>query len=541
MPLGVVPILVNVGAALLPAIVAGVSSAAALLFRPRELARAVRQNPVRALIVLLVLSAAGVGTWAGVKYWPAPEDPTKTAPKPGTVEAIDWSRVAVQFLRFEELHALGGHDGATRATRPAEAVIYRQNASRSGYAGGKSPTELMDLWSHREEPGAMHLSSPAVAGEWVYAASCVLDPPSNYGSAFCLNAKTGKVRWTKDYPKDPATGKEVELKGFFSSPAVTADGKYVVFGQGLHVDRDCSLLCFDAETGDLKWRVKTSLHLESSPAIHGDMVVIGAGAVEDEHMKPIGDPGFVLAVQISTGEVLWRHAVNDPESSPAIGADGTVYVGAGFNGSAVIALRPETDEQLKAKGQKRELWSSPTPFPAVGAITLTKNEVIMGCGNGNYVYADPNPAGAVLAFDRQTGKKLWEVRFPDAVLGAVAVRDDVAICGVRNGEVVALDLEKVRAGKTDEQVLWRVRVSERTPILSSPAFTGEFVYALSADGYLGVIRASDGKLIEKHYTNDEAKPGEMGLTVSSPTVANGRIYVGTETGGLRCLAGRKLQ
>ena len=48
-----------------------------------------------------------------------------------------------------------------------------------------------------------------------------------------------------------------------------------------------------------------------------------------------------------------------------------------------------------------------------------------------------------------------------------------------------------------------------------------------------VIDAADGRLIETHFLDDRANPGEMGLSVSSPAVAGGRIYVGSETGGLR--------
>ena len=37
--------------------------------------------------------------------------------------------------------------------------------------------------------------------------------------------------------------------------------------------------------------------------------------------------------------------------------------------------------------------------------------------------------------------------------------------------------------------------------------------------------------------NHESKPGELGLTFSSPLVSGGRVFVGSETGGLRCYVG----
>jgi outer membrane protein assembly factor BamB len=103
----------------------------------------------------------------------------------------------------------------------------------------------------------------------------------------CLDGETGKPLWqtTEVKGEGPQTqnsvfGNPAPLRPFFSSPAVTQDGKYLVIGQGLHEDRDCSLLCFDASTGQLRWAVKTPLHIESSPAIAGDVAVVGAGAVE---------------------------------------------------------------------------------------------------------------------------------------------------------------------------------------------------------------------------------------------------------------------
>jgi len=49
-----------------------------------------------------------------------------------------------------------------------------------------------------------------------------------------------------------------------------------------------------------------------------------------------------------------------------------------------------------------------------------------------------------------------------------------------------------------------------------------------------VLDAENGKVIEKIYINHKSHPGELGLTFSSPLVTDGRVIVGSETGGLRC-------
>ncbi len=414
----------------------------------------------------------------------------------------------------------------------AAPIQFRGNFERSGFTGGGSPAGLVPFWEYNEE-GAMFFSSVLVHDGKLYGASAFLDPTGSFGTIFCLDAESGDEIWVTD--TGGPDGDE-DLMGFFSSPSLTADGKNLLIGQGLHLDTGASLSCFDTATGRLNWAVKTPLHVESSPAIEGDIVVVGAGAVEKgtDH-KPQGDPegeghpGYVFGVRISDGKELWRHQVNDPESSPAI-HDGIAYIGSGINGKAVVAVRIAPDGELD--GKPREVWRTPTPFPASAAVTLTGDLVLVGCGSGDFVFASDNPEGVVLALDQKTGEIRWRAEMPAAILGAIAVREGVAVCPVRNGEVIAIDLN------AEGKELWRAKVHDDAPVLAGTAFTGSHVYAVSNDGYLAVIDASDGSTLETVYLNDPARPGELGLSIGSPTVAGGRLYVGSETGGVRCYVGK---
>jgi outer membrane protein assembly factor BamB len=90
----------------------------------------------------------------------------------------------------------------------------------------------------------------------------------------------------------------------------------------------------------------------------------------------------------------------------------------------------------------------------------------------------------------------------------------------------------------DGSVLWRARVSGKSAVLASCAVTGTHVYAVSGDGNLAVLDAKDGKVLEKVFLNDAANPG-TGLSMSPPQVVEGRVIVGSETGGVRCFVGTK--
>jgi outer membrane protein assembly factor BamB len=540
-PLAVVPVFVNAGAALMPAILGAVASAAALILKPRELMRAIARHPLVVvagiLIVLAVYFAWGFFAKAGTAT------PARNAVQ-AQAGSMDWPKVALELIRLQADggRAVASPPGGAVTPAPAAAqsgpVIFRGNPQRTGFTGGESPTGLTPLWEYNEE-NTMYLSSPLADGDFVFGASAYLDPPKSYGAVFCLDAATGRLIWQTDVK---GSGVDQEFFGFFSSPALTADRKSLIIGQGLHLDVGAELICLDAATGAVRWTVKTPLHVESSPAIEGDIVVVGAGAVESgADKKPEGDPkgrghpGYVFAVRISDGKELWRYDLIDPESSPAI-ADGIAYVGSGVNGAAVAALRIAPDEELKAKGLERLVWKVETPFYATGPVSLTDDLVIIGCGKGDFVFSAPNPEGVVIALEKSTGKVRWQTKLPDAILGAIALKDGKAIVPVRNGELVALDLR-------DGAILWRQenpadRISGTAPLLAGPAFTGEKIYATSQDGYLAVIDPTSGRILEKHYINSQNRPGELGLTFSSPFVAGGVVYVGSETGGLRAFAGK---
>jgi outer membrane protein assembly factor BamB len=516
----VVPIFTSAGAALLPTILATLASIAAIVFKPRELLRLTRRRPVTAGVTLATITVVlAISTWLLTS-----STPSRAATRVGqnAFVNIDWSKVAIDILMKENAGAVPTSFSLHAEKTANLPLVLGRDFARCFYGGGPSPAQLKRRWNFQPED-TMFLSSPVVSGKRVFAAGCQSELGNYVGLLAALDLETGKPLWQVTEVADEP------LRPFFSSPAVTSDGKYVVIGQGLHSDSNCSLLCFDAITGQFRWAVKTPLHIESSPAILDDMVVAGAGAIEDKSGKAIGDPGYVLAVRISDGKELWRQPVNDPESSPAIDESRVVYIGSGFNGNAVVAIRSDSEEQLRERKLDRIVWHTAIQQPVTSAITLLGDLVIAGAGNGDFVHSSQNARGEVVAWDRKSGEIRWRTPFDDAILGVISGRDGMLICPVRTGEVAAL------AAK-DGRILWRTRISRNAPILAGCAFTGERVYAVSSDGNLAVLNPQDGKLLSKTYLNAPSKPGS-GLSLSSPTVLGGCVFVGSETGGMHCFMG----
>jgi len=475
--IAVVPILVQAGTTALTTIIAGAATVVATVFRPQEWLRWVRSQqslamPVVGGILLICGILIGFGHKAALRRR----------------AEVDWTQVALTVIRSEQ------HAKLAKMTETG-------------------PHNLQPLWEFKP-PGTSFLSTPVLSNDRLYAASCVVDVNGTFGSVVCLDAATGQPIWQVDQIDHQ------DLKAFFSSPGISSDGQFLIIGEGLHFDLECHLICLHATTGKVHWKIEVPKnHVESSPAIFGDLVVVGAGAIERANHLPVDSPGYVLAVGISDGKIRWQSDLVDPESSPAIGRDGTTYIGSGANGCAVVAI--------DANGKR--LWKTSTRYPATGAISLSGDLVLAGTGRGDFVNADAHPAGAVLGLDRRGGAILWQTEFPDAVLGGLALGDAKVFCPVRDGTVTALDLAN---GKK----IWTQRISPE-PVLAATTFSGPYVYAVSSEGFIALLDQKTGRLIEKHLLNDEANPGRRNLSVSAPLVRGARVFVGSETGGLRCFVG----
>ena len=522
--LAVVPIFITAGSAVLPTVLAALAGAAAVLLRPSELLGLIRRRPGAFIAWTALIFCVSAVVWLAV---------TRTRPRVAKVVPVDWPAVARQIIARQQAGTVATTQSTTIKTDAA--IVEAHDFARTSTDGGPSPTNLKTLWTY-SPADTMFLATPAVFGDRIFVGGCVTDLGGYTGVLACLDAATGRAIWeTTDINGEP-------LKAFFSSPAVSADGKLVIIGQGFHQDKDCALLCFDAATGKLKWQAKSTEHIESSPAIRGDVAVVGVGAIEDHAGRPTGDPGHVMAVRISTGEILWRHPIIDAESSPAISEDGTVYIGSGLNGHAVVAIRSKPGASINDAANAKvsaemmappisagELWRTNCDMNCTGTITLTGDLVLAGVGNGDFAHSGPDAKGAVVALDAKTGTLRWQADFADAVLGPVAARDDMAVAPVRTGELAAIDL-------ADGHVRWKAEISKASPMLGGVSLTDKLVYALASDATLAVLERDDGKILERHAMNDAAKPG-VGLSSAAPQVVGGRVYVASETGGVRCLVG----
>jgi outer membrane protein assembly factor BamB len=319
---------------------------------------------------------------------------------------------------------------------------------------------------------------------------------------------------------------------------------------------------------DLKqlWTYEAGESIESSAAIVGGTVFVGS------------QKGELVALSLENGSVYWKFSTGSPigESSPAYG-NGVVYIG--DLGGWLNALNATDGRKLWAFKTNGEIKSSPvvvgdqvligsydetlyclsartgavrwrfktngpvhsTPSISDGmafiagcdelfrAIRLADGKEVFNVSSGAYTGASPAlRSGAAFygTFDNEVlsvnlGQKQieWRYEHPQRKFpfySSAAVTRDRVVVGGRDKMVHGLTL----AGKAVWTFTTRARVE------SSPAIAGGRVYVGSNDGRFYVLSLSDGA---KLWEFNAGAP-----LSASPAIANGRIVIGSQDGRLYC-------
>lgn len=488
--MGVVPVLIGplqVLLATLPGILLALLAALAALFKPATLWMVLRMLWRMRLVVVCAVAVI-VGGWYGARHlFPA--------------RGAD----------------VGAAEGAGE-TWPG----FRGDAARRGWQpGAPDPVEPGIVW-RMDAHDTTFYASPAVVGNRIYIASAEVSLFKRRGTAelYCLDADTGGVVWRSGPPGYRAT---------FSSVAVGE--RHIAAGEGLHLTKDSRLTVMDRGTGDVLWTARTESHVESTPVIGEGRVLVGAG--QD------GFHCFALDPDDEGNPVRLWHAPGpddypDASGSPAI-HEGRAYLPLGrWGGRGLACLDLETGE---------ELWRVAMPYPVFSGPTFAHGRVYVGMGNGNFIQtaeqalpgeldrlrargaseeeveaarATFQPGGAVWSLDPQTGEVLWTLDTPRAVLGQIAAGEDAIYAATREGTLLRI--------RHDGRVLgtWAGGV----PILASPALAESHVYVLDESGRLTCL---DTQTLRPVW---DMALGLAGPWLGSPTVARGRVYLGTPGGGV---------
>lgn len=424
----------------------------------------------------------------------------------------------------------GCHGGTAAAYQgKAEWTMFRGGLERRGGGtdGAPDPVGGGTVWSFAQKYKTYY-SSPAIVGNRIVASAARKEVFADRGAIYCLDAQSGAMVW-EFAPSD--------FRATFSSPSVA--GKYVVCGEGLHETHDARIFCLSFETGRKLWEVRATSHVESSPAIAGNMAFCGAGAD--------GVYAFHLDAPAGTNPVAWHlKGWNDTKVTFHCDASTAVAGGRVYFSSAELHDGDWNGIGCVDAATGKELWRVNTPVPVWGPPTIVSNRLFIGMGNGNFVESAEqywarkqqelrskgrSPAeiealapkyaagGQLWSLDAQTGRTNWVRKMRQTMLGAVAAADGRLYFAAMDGLFTCITVDNELVAQWDAH----------EGIKSSPAIGKDLVYVATDSGrFFGLDRRTLHPVWQTRLGNGD-------LFTSSPAVGCGHIYIGTPENGLVCM------
>jgi len=232
-------------------------------------------------------------------------------------------------------------------------------------------------------------------------------------------------------------------------PMIDKDG--TIYIEGYYNSKPFYLMAINPN-GTLKW----ATYMDDS-AISGPTPTISK-----DNILYVGTWAALYALNPLNGEKIWKHGCNGLFSSPAIGDDGTIYVGELWNGygGKLLAINPN--------GTRK--WSFKTNMSIMGSPAIGDDGTIY-VGSGNYYFYAINPNGTLK----------WKYKTGDWIGGSPSIGDDGTIY------VGSYD-DYIYAFQPNGTIKWKLRLGrgiESTPTIGydGTIYAGsDKLYAINPDG-----------------------------------------------------------
>jgi outer membrane protein assembly factor BamB len=355
------------------------------------------------------------------------------------------------------------------------------------------------LMPHSALTSAPQLAWSAVIGEGssrknrIGAAPVVADGrvfTIDAGTAVSATSTAGGSLWTTDLTAAFDRGGEQSAGGL----AISGNRVFATTGYG-------ELVALDASSGEVVWRQRVDTPLSGAPATDGEAVYVS------------GRDGSAWAVSANDGKVIWQVAGTPGTAAyvgtaaPTVGDRAVIFPSSGGDLMAVLKI-----------GGGTKIWQASLAGKRLGrAYALTPDVTGDAVIAGKVLYAGSG-AGRTVAMSASSGERIWSAG--EGALGPVAVAGGSIFLVNDEAKLVRLDAET-------GQVIWAVempyftneKIKKRKGIYAhyGPVLAGGRIMVVSSDGLLRAFDPTDGSLVHSAEI-----PGGAS---SQPAVAGGTLYV----------------
>ena len=230
---------------------------------------------------------------------------------------------------------------------------------------------------------------------------------------------------------------------------------------------------------------------------------------------------FVAEGRLAEAVLTYRQAlISDPNNPDLLGGLGMALAAQGRNRTAAqflnraIEIKPD---DASTKKVLEELIIQPQDglsLKLIWMVGITNSEPIgatVGSGRVFVVYA----GGRLMTLEQASGRVLWEIEAPVALVSPPAADADQVWVGAEDGSIFVYDAE---SGQT------LGRYPTQGAVYAAPALTSDVAFCPSNDGTLYALHRIDLELVWK---------AEIGTELHvSPLVSDQAVYVGSNNGRL---------
>lgn len=291
------------------------------------------------------------------------------------------------------------------------------------------------------------------------------------------------------------------------------------------------IMCFDADHGKLLWEHRFNVYNSDVPP-HRVGWASPVGDPTTGNVYALGVGGTLLSLS-GSGKLLWERSL--VENFGIITTHGGRTVSPIVEGDLVIVSGITAGWGNQARGNHRflafdkntgdTLWVS---APGGRPTDTTYSALVTALINGTHLLISGGSDGAIHAMKVQTGEPVWKFNMSKrGINNGVVLKDSIAIVSHSEenldtsemGMIAAIDATATgEIGK--DRVRWRVNGFQGG--FSSPVIDGDRIYQIDNGANLYAFDVNSGRQLWIQNLGTIQK--------SSPVLADGKLYVGTENG-----------